>query len=66
MNRFWNDLRYGYRMLVKTPAASITVLIALSLGIGLSALTFTLINGAVLTRLPVEDGDRIVRISRDD
>src|SRR5687767_6414220 len=66
MNRLWNDLRYGARMLVKTPGASITVLIALSLGIGLSALTFTLINSALLTSLPFEDGDRIVRISRED
>ena len=66
MNRLWNDLRYGFRMLVKTPGASITVLIALSLGIGLSALTFTLVNGGLLASLPFEDGDRIVRISRED
>ena len=66
MNRLWNDLRYGFRMLVKTPGASTTVLVALSLGIGLSALTFTLIKGGLLTSLPFEDGDRIVRISRED
>jgi putative ABC transport system permease protein len=66
MNRLWNDLRYGFRMLLKTPGATVTVLIALSLGIGLSTLTFTLINGAVRTELPYEDGDRIVRIGRTE
>ena len=64
MHRLLTDLRYGVRMLLKTPSATATVLLALSLGIGLSALTFSLINGAVLTSLPVEGGDRIVRIGR--
>ncbi|MQA90582.1 MAG: FtsX-like permease family protein [Gemmatimonas sp.] len=66
MNQLWNDLRYGLRMLLKTPGASGTVLLALSLGIGLSALTFSLIDGAVLPTLPVEAGDRIMRISRSE
>ncbi len=64
MSQLLNDLRYGVRMLLKTPTATGTVLIALSLGIGLSALTFSLINGAVLTSLPAEGGDRIMRIGR--
>ena len=42
------------------------VLVALSLGIGLSAVMFSLIQGAVLARLPVERGDQIVRIQRSD
>jgi hypothetical protein len=51
-------------MLSKTPAATVTVLVALTLGIGLSASTFTLIEGGVLPTLPVEGGDRIVRMRR--
>ena len=47
MNQLANDVRYGLRMLLKTPSASVMVLIALSLGIGLSALMFSLIDGAV-------------------
>ena len=66
MNRLVNDVRYGLRMLVKTPSASGMVLIALSLGIGLSALMFSLINGGVLTTLPVEGGDRIMMVGRAD
>jgi ABC-type antimicrobial peptide transport system permease subunit len=66
MTRIFTDLRFGLRMLSKTPSATAMVLIALSLGIGLSAVMFSLIDGAVLTKLPVERGDRIVRIQRAD
>jgi putative ABC transport system permease protein len=60
------DLRIGVRSLLKTPAASITVLAALSVGIGLCALMFSAVDGAVLSTLPFKDGDRIVRITRTD
>jgi len=66
MNRLGHDVRYGLRMLSKTPSATAMVLIALSLGIGLSALMFSLITGAVLATLPVEGGDRVVMIGRAD
>jgi putative ABC transport system permease protein len=66
MSRLENDVRYGLRMLLKTPSATVMVLIALSLGIGLSALMFSLIDGAVLATLPVEGGDRVVMIGRVD
>ena len=66
MNRLVSDVRYGLRMLRKTPSATAMVLIALSLGIGLSALMFSLITGAVLATLPVEEGDRVVMIGRAD
>jgi len=66
INRLANDIRYGVRMLIKTPSATAMVLIALSLGIGLSALMFSLVNGAVLATLPVEGGDRVMMIGRAD
>ena len=66
MTRILNDLRYGLRMLAKSPSATTMVLIALSLGIGLSAMMFSLIDGAVLTTLPVENGDRVARMQRED
>jgi predicted permease len=58
------DLRHGVRRLLRSPAATLTVLTALSLGIGMSALMFTLIDGALLPTLPFEAGDRIVRVHR--
>jgi len=66
MTRLATDVRYGLRMLRKTPSATAMVLIALSLGIGLSALMFSLITGAVLATLPVEGGDRVMMMGRAD
>lgn len=59
-----NDLRLGVRRLVRTPAATLTVLAALSVGIGLPALMFSLVSSAVFPTLPFEPGDRIVRVKR--
>jgi putative ABC transport system permease protein len=64
MNILLSDLRYGLRKLSRTPGATGMVLLALSLGIGVSALTFSLIHGAILPVLPVDGGERIVRIQR--
>lgn len=65
-HHLFSDLRLGLRRLVKTPAASITVVTALSVGIGLCALMFSVVDGAILPTLPFEHGDRIVQIARSD
>ena len=56
------DLRLGVRRTLRAPAATLTVLTALSVGIGLSATMFSLINGLFLPTLPFENGDRIVQV----
>lgn len=66
MTNIAGDLRLGVRRLIKTPAASLTVLTALSVGIGLCALMFSVIDGAILATLPFENGERMVRITRSD
>ncbi len=64
MSHVLTDLRLGTRRMLKTPAATLTVLTALSVGIGLSAAMFSLIKGVLLPTLPFENGDRIVQIRR--
>jgi hypothetical protein len=59
-----SDLRLGLRRLVRTPASTLTALTALSIGIGLSALMFSLISSGLLPTLPFENGERIVRVER--
>ena len=66
MQRILSDVQFGARMLVKARSSTVLVLVALSLGIGLSAVMFSMIDGAVLTALPIDGGDRIVRIGRED
>jgi predicted permease len=60
------DLRLGLRTLRKSPALSAVCIIALSFGIGLTTMMFSIIYGAMLRGLPYENGDRIVALQRSN
>src|SRR5215472_2442704 len=48
------DVRYGSRVLVKSPGFLVAAVVSLALGIGANATIFTLINTMFLQPLPVE------------
>jgi putative ABC transport system permease protein len=58
------DLRVGARLLRKAPGITLASVIALALGIGLTATMFSIVYGAIMRGLPFEDGDRIVAVDR--
>ena len=62
MDRFWQDVRFGFRMLVKHPALSIIAVMTFGLGIGITTTVFSIVNGAMFKGLPFEEADRIVDI----
>jgi predicted permease len=58
------DLRFGARILAKSPGFSVTAIVVLALGIGVCTLAFSLYNIAELQSIPVRDPATVVRIQR--
>ena len=59
------DLRYGARVLLKTPSFTLIAVLALALGIGASTTNFSSINALLLRPMPlIHDQDRLVYISQ--
>ncbi len=63
MRTFWNDLRFGLRLITKAPAASLIAMLALGLGIGANTAIFSVANGILLHPLPYAHLNRLLDIS---
>jgi putative ABC transport system permease protein len=64
MTGFVKDLRYAGRMLFKSPGVSVMAIVALALGIGVTATMFSIVYGALMRGLPFEGGDRVMMVWR--
>jgi putative ABC transport system permease protein len=56
------DIRFAFRMLVKTPGFAAIAIVTLALGIGANTAIFSLIHDLFLRGLPFHEPSRIVRI----
>ena len=60
MRTLIQDIRYGFRMLMKHPAMTLVATLTLALGIGANTTIFSAVNGLMLRPLPVANADRLV------
>ncbi len=62
MNTWWQDVVYGFRMLLSKPGFTIIAALSLALGIGANTVIFSLIDTTLLRPLPYPEADRLVMI----
>ena len=55
-----HDLRYGCRVLRKSPVFAVVVILSLALGIGANVAMFTVMNAVMLKSMPVSDPSQLV------
>jgi putative ABC transport system permease protein len=65
MHDFLNDVRYGCRILLRSPGFACVAILALALGIGANTAIFSTVDTVLLRPLAYPDADRLVMVWED-
>jgi predicted permease len=66
IEQFVQDIRFGFRSLLKTPSTTFIAVLSAALGIGAAAAIFSVIYGVVLEPFPYKDVDSLMSIKVSD
>src|SRR5207302_5674766 len=66
MGTIWQDIRYGLRMLLKSPSVSVVATIALAIGIGANTAIFSVVNAVLLRPLPYPHSESLMSVFEVD
>jgi predicted permease len=65
MDAFLMDLKYGIRMLLKTPGLTAVSIVTIALGVGLTTHTFSSVYGSVIRGLDFDRGTQLASLSEE-
>jgi predicted permease len=63
LETLFSDVRYGVRMMMRSPGFTIVAILTLALGIGANTAIFSVVNGVLLNPLPFPHPEQLVSLS---